>query len=271
MTPLIRQQYVPYDARTYYPRRPITLIGLHHTAGSIHAGLPQPRRGASWHRLFAADGVIWEAVATGYAAHHIGATDRWRPPEVLRCPNGLVSGINYCSLGYEIQYDPSIGESPTDAQYESLRWQLAQDFDTYGMIPYVGHGECDLSRWPTEPHALDWERVGLRIHTAVGHLWAPPSLEESYVVDISDADLVTYFGSLGYPVDITFALPRRAALAYRRDENPGPAVSGEYQVTTPDGRVVVRQDFSNTIFEYDPATGGVSRVEVVLHPEALAH
>ncbi|MER3405720.1 MAG: hypothetical protein C4345_10255 [Chloroflexota bacterium] len=65
------------------------------------------------------------------------------------------------------------------------------------------------------------------------------------------------------------AIMKRAALAYRRGETRGPALCDEYLALAPDGRTVVRPDFSAGIAEYDPATGDVVWVEVVLHPEAL--
>jgi hypothetical protein len=65
------------------------------------------------------------------------------------------------------------------------------------------------------------------------------------------------------------AIIRRACLAYRHGETRGPAISGEYPAQAPDGRAVVRQDFTAGIAEYDPQTGGVGWVELVARPDAL--
>jgi Papain-like cysteine protease AvrRpt2 len=88
-------------------------------------------------------------------------------------------------------------------------------------------------------------------------------------VATSDDALKPYLEQLGVAVNMDTALIQRACLAYRRGETRGPAVSGEYPATAPDGRAVVRQRFSAGIAEYDPATGQVSWVEVVSHPESL--
>ena len=86
-------------------------------------------------------------------------------------------------------------------------------------------------------------------------------------VGVDDAALKAYLEQLGTPVNMASALVQRACLAYRRGESRGPAVSGEYPATAPDGRAVVRQRFSAGVAEYDPATGQVAWVELVLHPE----
>lgn len=96
---------------------------------------------------------------------------------------------------------------------------------------------------------------------------APP--EEEYVVHISDEDLKAYLEQRGQSVNMATAIIQEACLAYRRGETRGPAASDEYVATTPDGREVIRQNFTAGIAEYDPSTGAVAWVEVVLHPEAL--
>jgi hypothetical protein len=97
---------------------------------------------------------------------------------------------------------------------------------------------------------------------------APPGRDEM-LIRISDADLKAYFEQLGQPVNMETAIMKRAALAYRRGETRGPALSDEYAAVAPDGRAVIRQDFSAGIAEYDPTIGEVVWVETVLHPEAI--
>lgn len=72
-----------------------------------------------------------------------------------------VSDINWCSLGIEITYAPQDGEFPTDAQHAALRMLLHHLYARFGRLPVVGHGEIDKSKWPTEPHALNWTAAGL--------------------------------------------------------------------------------------------------------------
>lgn len=102
---------------------------------------------------------------------------------------------------------------------------------------------------------------------------AEAATQEDYVITPemqSDDDITAYLEQLGYPV--AFGMRDRAILAYRREENPGPAVSGEYPATIDvDGAQlqVSRQRFSNTVFEYRPDKNAVYRCEVVLHPEII--
>jgi hypothetical protein len=84
---------------------------------------------------------------------------------------------------------------------------------------------------------------------------------------IGDAALKGYLEQLGTPVNMDSALVRRACLAYRRGESRGPALSDEFAATSTGGRTVVHQRFSAGVAEYDPATGQVAWVELVLHPE----
>ena len=86
---------------------------------------------------------------------------------------------------------------------------------------------------------------------------------------LPDEQLARYLGQLGTPVNMETAIIRRACLAYRHGETRGPAISGEYPAQAPDGRAVVRQDFTAGIAEYDPQTGGVGWVELVARPDAL--
>jgi uncharacterized protein YvpB len=99
-------------------------------------------------------------------------------------------------------------------------------------------------------------------------LWPRDGEDDMAVIRISDEDLKAYLEQLGQGVNMESAIVKRACLAYRRGETRGPAVSDEYPARAPDGREVVRQRFSAGIAEWDPATGEVNWVEVVLHPEA---
>ena len=74
------------------------------------------------------------------------------------------------------------------------------------------------------------------------------------------------FEAAGVSVNMETALMKRAALAYKRSEWRGPAVSQEYPALSPSGKDVVRQNFSAGCAEYQPDTGEVLWVEVVIHP-----
>src|SRR5262245_2903652 len=81
-----------------------------------------------------------------------------------------------------------------------------------------------------------------------------------------------YFDQLGQDCNMETQLMQRAALAYKRGESRGPATSGEYPSTTPDGQPSTRQNFSASICEARQKADGsweANWVELVLHPEAL--
>jgi hypothetical protein len=65
-----------------------------------------------------------------------------------------------------------------------------------------------------------------------------------------------YFEQLGVPCNMDTAILQRACLAYYRDESRGPAMSGEYPATAPDGTAVTRQDFTAGKGEAKPQPDG---------------
>lgn len=262
------QQPTPTNAYAHYANRPIRGIFPHHTATTQR---PTPRLGSSWNHLIDRDpaATIYQAVPLEGAPHCVLKTDLWRPPWIVRCPDGRVSDANYCGLHVEIVYDPSSpnNQLPTSAQVQSLGTLIDYYYDLYGPLPIVGHGEVQSDKWRTEPHP--WPDVyvaqlNLSDKGVYGRfrLTTPP--QEAPVVEISDEDLKAYMEQLGTPINPDTALMQRAYLAYRRGETRGPAISGEYTYLITGH---VRQRFTAGIADYDPATGGVSWAEVVAHPE----
>ncbi len=161
---------------------------------------------------------------------------------------------DFCHTHFEV-----LKRTPAAANWEfwPTGWVSAQVLDLY----------CDPAVWLTTYVDLDAvPRVDV-----VPRADARPRLEEDDVplAKISDEDLKRYLEMLGTPVNPASAIVKRAMLAYRRGETRGPAVSDEYKATTADGRQVVRQRFSAGIAEYDPASGEVNWVELVLHPDAI--
>ena len=80
----------------------------------------------------------------------------------------------------------------------------------------------------------------------------------------------TYFEQLQIPVNMETALMKRAALAHKRQEGRGPALSGEYTARNRDGILVARQRFSGGTLDYHqegPSEGQTFWGEVVAHPE----
>jgi hypothetical protein len=165
---------IPSDASTFAPNRPVNGVVLHHTAGST---TPYPQRGASWHYVVGPDGTVFVDVPEDRAAHHCGATDRWRPPWVVRS-QVAVSDANYCTLGVEITYAPQWGQVPNAAQHQAVRELLADMYVRRGRLPVVGHGELQLDKWVTEPHALNWTAAGCGERTVNGRYLIVAAPEE---------------------------------------------------------------------------------------------
>jgi hypothetical protein len=118
---------------------------------------------------------------------------------------------------------------------------------------------------------FDWERAGFGpFIEGFGRLWIGDAAgtPEGVPMDTTAEErqqMKPDFEIAGVPVNMETAILKRAALAYKRNEWPGPAVSGEYAAVSPSGKHVVRQKFSGRVAEYQPDTGEVLWVEVVTH------
>lgn len=213
---------VASSAYTKWPNRPFRGVVLHHSAGT---SLPTPARGASWHYAVMPDGTLYGDVPEEHIAHHCGATDRWRPAWVPRAPNGAgVSDINYASIGIEIIYAPQLGQSPTDAQRASVNTLLDDLRERRGLVWVVGHGECDLSKWPTEPHNLDWQRTGLTPNDGInGHqlIDAAQQPQEAPDVALTDAQQRILDAAVKWNIDdggaLDFYMGTRQTLAEQKE------------------------------------------------------
>ena len=150
---------------------------------------------------------------------------------------------DFCHTHFEV-----LKRTPPNSNWEfwPTGWSVSQVQDLY----------CDPAAW-------------LRTHADLEARSGAAEEDDMPLVKISDAELKRYLEMLGTPVNPDTAIMRRAMLAYRYGESRGPAMSNEYQATTADGRRVVRQKFTAGIAEYDPASGEVNWVEVVLHPDAI--
>lgn len=156
---------IPTSAYTLAPPsgRPHLGVGFHHTATAF---TPFPRREGSWHFCITREADLLIDVPWQHIAHHIGQTDKWRPPWVVAGP-GTTSDINWCTWGCEVQYAPQEGQTPTVAQHVTARYLLEEWLPANtGVDPAtlyaVGHGQVDSSKWPTEPHGWSWPTAGWR-------------------------------------------------------------------------------------------------------------
>lgn len=87
----------------------------------------------------------------------------------------------------------------------------------------------------------------------------PPDAPAPTADVYADDAIKAYLEQLGTPVNMNTAIIQRAALAIKRDETRGPAISGEYPSSTNNH---TRQDFTAGTADYDPETGTVSWVEL---------
>lgn len=248
---------------TPIPGRQVRAIVLHDTEGSLQGSLAHFQRAgtASAHYVIGKSGELVGCVAEEHAAWHAARADRMRPEWLDPRPPGagLVSELNACTIGIELELLASDPDGAyTEAQLNRLRALVRDLLLRYRLGPdrVVRHGDVQGDR--SDPRGLAVEDVLPQIAPA-----------PAGATDVSDDEIKRYLEQLGQPVNMDTAIMKRAALAYRRGETRGPALSDEYLALAPDGRAVVRQDFTAGIAEFDPASGEVAWVEVVLHPEAL--
>lgn len=270
MPPTVIQQQTPSSAYRRYPNRPVRGIGLHHSATTV---LYSPVAGKSAHRVFMPDGTIYLQAPLDAAAHTILKTDRWRPSWMLRCPDGKVSDPNYCMINYEIIYAPQEPhfQRPTPAQYASIKWALAQDYALFGANPIVGHGQLQSDKWATEPHDFDYAQADIGpMQPNIGRFYEQ---EPEVQNPATDAEIKGWLETYGTPVNMDTGIMQFAAASFRNGPPPtgewrGPALPGpngepgEYATDTGN----VRHRFAQGIVEFNPTTGGMGWVEVVLKP-----
>lgn len=272
------QQSTPANSYVRYPNRPINFIGLHHTADPQGGTLPQPSNTGSWHRLFPADGSIRNAVRHDAAAFTILKTDLWRPSYIVRCPDGRVSDANYCGLQYEIEYAPQdpYNETPNAAQYAAILYALTVDTAQYGPIPGLPHGLVQSDKWRTEPHGLDYARLHLTWVDGFGYIFNPQEDPNDVTNPATDEQIKGWLETYGTAVNMQTGIMQFVAQSFRNGAPPtgeyrGPALPGPNgepgEYAAPDGSGKIRHRFAQGIVEYDPNTGGLGWVEVVLHPE----
>jgi hypothetical protein len=176
-------QYIDRKAtvhRTFFANRP-RIAGVLHDTESLN-DLTVDKSAGGWNWLVGREAVIYRDIDERYAAWHVEATGhtpgsiletRWRPNWLLPCPGGLVSDINYCTIGIEIvshQQYRDAGVPYTDQQYLALAILLADIQSRYGRIPWVGHGQLQTNR--TDPVGFDWGKAGFgSFHAGIGYFW----------------------------------------------------------------------------------------------------
>jgi hypothetical protein len=164
-----------------YPNRPVTGIVIHdsESAGPLRVDQSQ----GSWHWLIEHDEdstlycdvseehAAWGVFATGHSAESIAKT-KWRPPWLVRCPDGGVSDANYCAIHIELvsyQGYRDAGIPYTDGQYATLRALLSDLYGRCGELPIVFHRDVQTDRG--DPVQFDAERAGLVRDTGNGYFF----------------------------------------------------------------------------------------------------
>lgn len=273
----IKYGWTPYYTDTGKRGREVLGIGLHDTETDWTV---DPHPAGSWNREIGRDGEVIQFVDYRDIAWHVRDCDRRWPAWLPRETPWPASAANCWTIGYELvssaNYrdpgDDHLDGGPfTEAQYKALRACLALDYAEFGALPIFYHGRVQRDR--SDPVGFEPERAGL-IEDDQGDFWFA-GLDESDQEEIAMETTAEeresyrpYFESYGVGCNMETGIMKRAALAYKRGETRGPALSGEYEALAPDGRPVIRQRFTAGICEYDPATGETHWAEVVLRPEA---
>lgn len=242
------------------PRRDPLGIALHNT---VTQSLVPPHPQGSWHYEIDRNGDIHQYVNDRDYAWHVRACDEWRPPWV-QWRDTRVSEANSCTVGIElVSFAGNSAGQPvnppyTDAQYAALHELLKLLYTRYGVLPIVTHGSMQSDR--TDPVAFDFSRLPLVWKGDGYRLEDTPQMNDT-TPEEREA-MRPYFEMLGISVNMDTALMKRACLAHKRDETPGPAMSDEMPHTDAGGKFTIRQEFTARTAEFDPATGGTSWVEL---------
>ncbi|NTV55315.1 MAG: N-acetylmuramoyl-L-alanine amidase [Candidatus Moranbacteria bacterium] len=102
--------------------------------------------GVSAHYLIDRKGTIYRLVEDHDVAYHAG---------VSKTPDGR-SGVNAFSIGIEVLEKDT--DSPTSAQYESLRLLIASLKSKYSIKYVLGHSDIAPGR-KTDPWGFDWKEL----------------------------------------------------------------------------------------------------------------
>lgn len=222
-----------YAHFTAIPKRKIAGVVLHHTATTYDIDTTQSLGG--WHWLVGKQ-ALYRDVPESSAAWHDARTDRWRPPWVTNTPPKYqpLSDINSCSIGIEIAYAPQDEELPSAIQYARLRALLQDIYYRRGQLPIVGHGETDSTRWPTEPHGLDWTRLGCGPRGAQGRylLIPPPEVPDVSILtnDEAIAAAQQLWNTRGVPFNSDTALAKAWLAEWQAGRFRGLPSTGELAV-----------------------------------------
>lgn len=124
--------------------------------------------------------------------------------------------------------------------------------------------------WDRLDRVADLDARALLDYLGVAAAPVPDPGDEELPMDTTPeerAEYKPYFESLGIPVNMETALMKRAALAKKRQEERGPAITGEYHTANREGKVVIRQKFSAGVLDYHEDTGNTYWGEMMVYPE----
>lgn len=275
MTPALTYKYLSSGKYVSYPNRPHRGVFLHHTADQAAPPDPIPSNTGSWGVLFPDRDEIIIQAKPDWATFSVLKTDIFRPTWLLACPNGRVSDANYSADHWEIEYAPQAPyfEQPSQRQIDNVIWYASHmHLPIYGAVPFLGHGQVQSDKWPSEPDGFPWNLYFGTMQPYVGRFYTQP---EEHMNPASDADIKNNLEQLEQGINPATSIMQFVYAAYRAGDPPfgnwrGPALPpGEYAATSHDGRSVIRHRFTAGVVEFDPQTGGLGWCEVVARPDEI--
>lgn len=136
-------------------------------------------------------------------------------------------------------------------------YPVSPAFNAMHFITLTGYAAATSTAPTNDPLAVDYgpgeyyywsvQAGATNAGGVQGLALVPLAVEDSIPMETTAqerAAMKPYFDQLGQDCNTETALMQRACLAYKRGESRGPALSGEYPATAPDGAAVTRQDFT---------------------------
>lgn len=157
--------------------REVRGVVLHDLAGSVDGSLAwwsRPDVPASAHYIVSRAGDVILCVPEEFAAWHVARADKFRPAWLDPAPpgTGLVSSVNACTIGIELELAPDAQDRSGYTEYQlDVAADLVADILTrYGLNwdRVVRHGDLQSDR--SDPRFLDVEELRRRATDDLGSL-----------------------------------------------------------------------------------------------------
>ena len=212
-----------------------------------------------------------------------GFADRYRPEKWGKVTSQQTINAEICNQfirEWESTYPRDTGIPNVPSRRNANTWNYyayrAMHRETPAVIIEFGVGAPGAPDWDTlwnkMPDVAFVMSTLIRSHLAGRNLLDTQDVRPSPIYFEQDLfptpipteeEALVALGSFGFTLPHGFGITNLAVRAYRRGEWRGPAISDEYLHTMPDGREVVRRDFTAGTAEYDPASGTTTWAEVI--------